>query len=69
MTTVTNDAITDLCADIDQWDDKFPGGDPALLAIEAHALLGRAREMVKELLAERSGVPPWRDRPATRGRA
>ena len=48
MMPVTNDDITNLCADIDRWDDKFTDGDPALLAIEAHALLGRVREMVKE---------------------
>ena len=67
MTTVTNDDITDLCADIDQWDDEYTDGDPAVLVIEAHALLRRAREMVKELLAERAGVPPWR--PAGSGRS
>ena len=66
MATVTNDAIADLCSDIDAWDDEFTDGDPAALALAAHVLLGRVREMVKELLAERSGEPPWR--PAGFGR-
>lgn len=47
-----DDQITDLCADIDGWDDQFADGDPAVLVVRAHELLGRARHLLKELLAE-----------------
>ena len=51
MATVTNDAIT--CSDIAAWDDKFIDGDPAVPVIEPRALLGRARETVREPLTGR----------------
>jgi hypothetical protein len=50
-----DDRKSAICADIDRWDDIVPDGDPAILVIKAHALLGRARKRVKE----RSGEPPW----------
>jgi hypothetical protein len=48
-----DDQVTDLCAAINTWDDMFTsGGDPVSLVAGAHDLLGRARYLLKEMLAE-----------------
>jgi hypothetical protein len=48
-----DDQITDLCADIDQWKGQFFADDgPAILVARANDLLSRARDLLKEMLAE-----------------
>ena len=51
--------IIDLCADIDEWDDNFANSNPTSLVLDAQALLGRARSMLKEL-ADRVADRPTR---------
>jgi hypothetical protein len=54
-----HDEIIDLCADIDEWDDNFANSNPTSLVLDAQALLGRARSMLKEL-ADRVADRPTR---------
>jgi hypothetical protein len=48
------DEITDLCADIDAWTDRYLATvrEDAELIHQAHRLLHLSRELLKELVAE-----------------
>ena len=56
MAKITNDDINALCADIDLWRGVFKHDNRDKLLARAEILIRRAREQLKELLAERAGV-------------